>query len=69
LFELKGACELVLADNSKISELLPPTSGFFFGNTEIDDYYFRDLRNTINFIDKALALQDKGYNIYYQASW
>lgn len=35
----------VLSDHSLAEKLLPTESGFFFGSTEYDDWYFDDLRN------------------------
>lgn len=40
-------CEKVLADNSLAQELLPTQSGFFFGGTEYDDYYFYDVEDCL----------------------
>ena len=68
LEELKNLCQRVLVDNKLAQELLPPTSGFFFGSTEPDEYYFTDLRSTIEIIDRALALPN-GWVIGYQSSW
>jgi len=28
-------------------ELLPPSEGFFFGSSDIDDYYWQDLEYTV----------------------
>ena len=68
LEKLKGLCQQVLADNSLAEELLPPISGFFFGNTEIDEYYIDDLQKTVAIIDKALALPNN-WEFEYQSSW
>ncbi len=68
LMKLKSLCEQVLADHSLAGELLPPTGGFFFGSTEIDEGYFQDLSDTIQIIDRVLALPD-GWWIEYQSSW
>jgi hypothetical protein len=57
-----------LADHSLAAELLPPTDGFFFGSTELDEGYFDDLRNTIEIIDHVLALPED-WMIEYQSSW
>jgi hypothetical protein len=65
LMELKKACEGVLNDHSKAEELLPTSSGFFFGTTEYDEYYFKDLEDTVEILSK---LEDDGEYIY-QASW
>jgi hypothetical protein len=68
LIQLKELCEKVLNDNSLAEELLPPTDGFFFGSTELDEYYFNDLRSTIEIIDRALNLPE-GWWLEYQSSW
>ena len=47
---------------------LAPTAGFFFGSTEKDEWYYEGLLETIDIIDRALALND-GWEIIYQASW
>ena len=63
LQELRDLCVEVL--EKKNTEKLPPTSGFFFGSTEIDDGYFEDLKDTIKIIDSL----DKDGDYYYRASW
>jgi hypothetical protein len=67
LLELVDICKKVLADNSLAIELLPPQEGFFFGGTAIDEYYFADLKQTIEGI-KAINLDDNG-DLYYESSW
>lgn len=63
--ELKSLCEEVLKDNSKASELLPTMSGFFFGSTKYDDYYFKDVEKVKNWCDEILpefdSLKDNEY--------
>lgn len=68
LEELRKLCQEVLADRSQARELLPPQSGFFFGSTEVDEYYFQDLEQTIKIIDEALTLPDS-WEFEYQSSW
>jgi hypothetical protein len=65
---LKGLCKEVLDDNSKAEELLPSMSGFFFGETEYNEYYLQDLRDTIPIIDKCLSLSED-WTFEYQSSW
>jgi len=66
LGDLLNRCAEVLADKSKASELLPTTSGFFFGSTEYDDWYFNSLKNTIQEIIPILADGDiKDEDLYY----
>jgi hypothetical protein len=69
LEELKNLCEQVLANRSLAAELLPSTSGFFFGGTEYDDWYFSDLELTVEIVNDTLLLSEKDWNFYYQSSW
>jgi hypothetical protein len=51
---------------------LLPTQGFFFGSSEMDEYYMDDLRRTIQIIDNIFSLvheDDYHYSFVYQASW
>jgi len=62
----------VLTDESRerITELLPPMSGPFFGSTDYDEYYMQDIDHTIVVLE-ALNLGDEDYDVTYtyQASW
>lgn len=68
LEELRDICQQVLADRQSASELLPPQSGFLFGSTDVDDFYFRDVEHTVKIVNKALALP-KSWDFEYQSSW
>ncbi len=68
LVELKELCEKILANKTLAEQLLPTQSGFFFGGTEYDDYYFEDLTLTIQIIDRALTLSDD-WDFEYHSSW
>lgn len=59
LKQLKEDCLTVLNDHSKAKELLPTTSGFFFGSTEYDDWYFQDLEFTVKSLDKLFDDYDE----------
>lgn len=66
--ELKKLCNRVLEnrnDHSLIGQILPPTEGFFFGSYEIDEDYFKDIKDTLNIIN---SLDPKG-DYFYSASW
>ncbi len=67
LAELLDLCKKVQADNSLAEVLLPTVSGFFFGGTQYDEWYFKDIDNTIQILEEALA--DKGGDFYYSSSW
>lgn len=70
LKELKGLCEEVLENPEKADEILPVSSGLFFGSDKYDEYYFEQLRDTIEIIDKALDNEAlKGYDLFYTSSW
>ena len=57
-------------DPSVAEELLPTTSGFFFGGTSYDEYYVEDIESTIDIITQALETTDfETEMIYYVSSW
>ena len=66
--ELVGLCKQVIAMPRLAGELLPPQSGFFFGSTDIDEYYFDDLKRTVQIFEKALSQPDID-QVTYEASW
>ena len=67
---LVDACKRALADRENAAEILPPTSGFFFGNKEVDDWYWENLQMTVDGLSKVLANPDlKDWDFFYQASW
>lgn len=68
---LRDTCQQVLDDNALAGELLPPSEGFFFGTTDITNYYFDDLRATVEALDAALefSLRDRWATFTYQSSW
>lgn len=68
LNELLGVCEKVLAGKIKPKDGLPTEGGFFFGSTEYDEYYKKDLKDTIEIIKGALAMS-KDWEFHYRASW
>ena len=64
---LLDLCRIVIIDKSKAEQLLPSSSGFFFGNTEYDEWYYNDIQNTIEILEKAL--EDEDGDFYYSSSW
>lgn len=68
LKELRDLCQQVLEDHSLAAELLPTTSGFFFGSTDYDEYYFQDLTSTVEIIDECLGLPE-AWDFEYHSSW
>jgi len=68
LKELLTLCKEVLANKASAKDILPTQSGFFFGGTDCDDYYFEDIEQTANELTKLLEEKGSG-DFYYQASW
>jgi hypothetical protein len=51
-------------------ELLPPTGGFFFGSTEIDEWYWEDMKNTAQGLANVLDTFDTHFwDFEYHSSW
>lgn len=72
LRDLLNLCEDILDDGSKAtaSTLLPTTSGFFFGSTDYDDYYFEQIQNTYDILMSIVSAPDADMEQYiYQSSW
>ena len=70
LQELKTACDEVLADATKARELLPTTSGFFFGETDYDEWYHDGVKHTSEMLEMLLSnpkFEDCDFD--YQSSW
>ena len=59
-----------IEDSSVAKELLPTTSGFFFGGTDYDEWYYKDVENTINIIEDVIRTTDFEHEIVmYHSSW
>ncbi len=64
---LLDLCQKVKADHSLADSLLPSASGFFFGGTEYDEWYFDGIDNTIQILEEAL--EDGNGEYLYSSSW
>lgn len=77
LMNLLDMCKQVKENPSKGEELLPTTSGFFFGDTGYGEDYMNDIDRTIEILEQALSekvVDEKGREHYkgdyfYSASW
>jgi hypothetical protein len=68
LKELVNTCTLAITN--KDPNLLPPREGFFFGSTDVDEWYWRDIMDTINQLQPILDRPDfENLSFYYQSSW
>lgn len=68
LEELRKICRQILDNQELASELLPTTSGFFFGSTDYDEWYFTDIERTVNICNFCLSLPLE-WSFEYQSSW
>jgi hypothetical protein len=66
---LRDLCVEVVQNRDKAKKLLPTASGFFFGDTEYDSYYFESLKDTASRITVLLNTTPEGWDFYYQSSW
>ena len=62
-------CKLVLMNKEEAPNLLPPQEGFFFGSYEYDEYYFGDIQDTIEQLEKVLNEYPEDWDFQYQSSW
>ena len=61
LYNLREICTTIskmnpksVEDRIRCAELLPTQSGFFFGNTEYDEYYFNDVEIVLEWLNDVL---------------
>ena len=69
ILELRNLCQEVLEDYTVAEELLPTTQGFFFGSTEYDEWYFMNLKSTVDAFDEILEDSEADDIFIYQSSW
>jgi hypothetical protein len=69
LEELKSVCEQVIADKTLAEDLLPPASGFFFGSYEIDEWYWEQVKDTVEQLERVLTKVPEGWSFAYDSSW
>jgi len=66
LEDLRQTCMKAL--DTQDSTMLEPCDGFFFGSTAIDEYYWDDLRTTIDMLDNVVNMP-ADLEFFYQSSW
>ena len=62
-------CKLVLMNKEEAVNLLPTQEGFFFGSYEYDEYYWSDIQDTIDQLEKVLNEYPETWEFKYQSSW
>lgn len=59
-------------DKTKAEEILTPRGGFFFGSTDIDEWWLEDVRSTIAQIERVISIAARipgPVEFVYQSSW
>jgi len=69
LQQLIQVIEEVLANRDSADKILPTASGFFFGGTEYNEWYFKDLEDTLPELKELLDPKWKGWDFEYHSSW
>ena len=70
LEELLEICYNVVHKTSLPEDVLPPSSGFFFGSQFTDGYYMDDIKETVSILERAITKTDWEKEIvFYQSSW
>lgn len=62
------------AQDDKLSaEIIPTNSGYYFGNTEYDEYYYEDIRYTIEKLEELLEdwdeITENNWKVCYYEWW
>lgn len=58
-----------MEDATVAKKLLPSTSGFFFGSTDYNQYYYEDLQYTSKLLTDLLAEGRENAEFEYHSSW
>jgi hypothetical protein len=71
LVQLRDDCQKVLDEGTveTAMQLLRPTSGFFFGSNTIDEWYWQDIKDTIEKLNTVLEQSVDDAMFEYLASW
>ncbi len=76
LMELLSICKMIKENNNLAKDLLPSCNGFFFGSTEYDEYYLKNIDYTIEVLETIKQQNEKevkakyhNSEYYYQSSW
>ena len=69
---LRELCQEVIDNPESAEAKLPTEGGFFFGDTSYEEYYFEDLKHTVEIIDDVLNEEKYppgDWEFYYHSSW
>jgi hypothetical protein len=69
LQQLLSVVNEVLANRKSASNKLPTQSGFFFGKTDYDEWYYEDLEYTKKQLEDCLDNKWDRWYFEYHSSW
>jgi hypothetical protein len=71
LQELLSVCQQVKTSKSAevAEELLPTLLGCFYGSYEIDDWYWQQIDDSIEQLERVLTKVPEGWSFAYDSSW
>ena len=69
LKDLIEDCNKVLVNHDLAEELMPTTTGFFFGSEEYDEYYFDDLKETVEKLQPIVDAAKEDDHFIYSDWW
>ncbi|BAX72865.1 hypothetical protein [Leuconostoc mesenteroides] len=61
--------EQVLSNKQLATSLLPTSSGFFFGSTDYDTYYFDELKDTLQYLKNDFEYDPDNEQLFYTEWW
>lgn len=68
--QLQELRELILqALKDRNASLLPPQGGFFFGSTDVNEWYWQDLEHTAEKLERVLVEFPDQWEFEYHSSW
>lgn len=69
MLDLLERIDKVLEDHSLAEELLPTRSGFFYGHTEYDEWYFKDLQDAKEKLEEDVKSMDDDDSASFWCWW
>jgi hypothetical protein len=67
LAELRDLVKEVL--ETRDASRLPPQAGFFFGSTNVDEWYWKDMEHTLKGLNQCLEDFPEQWDFEYHSSW